>query len=174
MPWRRGPRCHWFPRIEIPPSMPSRGLSVLGASSLPAGTETTTRMPLAERRSPPTLARFSRIILLGTGFIAGRPISSPSPGLCDRADPVPSVDLYPSRAGKRHVHHDLGPVRDVGIVPAVLDYGAPGPVVPNRQLCSVMLAVSPLGRDTSTLPVPFWLIMAASPRCGPCCGAGAG
>ena len=78
------------PSMDMPPAMPRRGLSVLGASSLPDGTDTTTLIdaPPASRgaaASPTSEAIMER----GTGFIAGAPISRPRPGFVTVPTPSP-------------------------------------------------------------------------------------
>ena len=77
------------PKIEIPSLIPNLGLSVFGANSFPFGTEITTLIPFFSRISFPTSLKFSLIIFLGTGLIAGFPISKPKP--CFVTIPTPSA-----------------------------------------------------------------------------------
>src|SRR5574342_1389944 len=58
------------PKIEMPPKIPSLGLSVFDASSLPLGTEIITLRPFFSRRSWATFEMFSIIIFFGVGLIA--------------------------------------------------------------------------------------------------------
>ena len=69
--------------------IPNLGLSVFGPNSFPLGTEIIILIPFSERISFPTSLRFSVIIFLGTGFIAGLLISKPNPCLVTMPTPSP-------------------------------------------------------------------------------------
>ncbi len=75
--------------MEIPPKIPSLGLSVFAAISLPLGTEISTLRPFLLRKSCATSKMFSIIIFFGVGLIAAEPISSPRPGLVTLPTPSP-------------------------------------------------------------------------------------
>ena len=155
------------PRIEIPPSMPSLGLSVLGASSSPVGTEIVILMPFLDKRSPPILARFSRIIFLGTGFIAGRPISSPSPGFVTVPTPIPPSISMPVVSVILTSVTISAPCVTSGSSPPSLITEHRAQSSPNSQLCRLICTICPLGSSTSTHSCLFWSSTAASPAVAP-------
>src|SRR5271169_845564 len=84
------------PRIDSPPTMPSRGLSVLRATASPPGIEISTSMSVALPRDEAASATASRIILRGAGLIAGSPggigrparLTVPTPGPAQKATPL--------------------------------------------------------------------------------------
>ena len=61
------------PRIDRPPTMPSRRLSVFAASASPPGMAISTSTSPAPFAAAATSAMASRIIRRGTGLIAGSP-----------------------------------------------------------------------------------------------------
>ena len=77
------------PKIEIPPMIPSLGLSVFSAISFPLGTDITSFIPFFLRIDSATSVIFSIIIFFGVGLIAASPISKPKPGLVTRPTPFP-------------------------------------------------------------------------------------
>ena len=74
------------PRMEIPPRMPRRGLSVRSAISAPPGTEISTSMSAF---SPTASWTDAAIILRGTGLMAGSPGGMGRPGRVTRPTPSP-------------------------------------------------------------------------------------
>ena len=111
------------PRIDSPPTMPSRGFQVFFASSSPPGTEISisTSRP-APDHAPRNLRDRLRIIRRGTGLIAGSPGAIGRPGRVTVPTPSPALNRtpLPARAGAHGGEHD-GAMRDVGIVAGVLD-----------------------------------------------------
>ena len=59
------------PRIDIPPTIPSLGLSVFFANSFPLGTEIIILIPCLSKIFLATSITFSLIIFFGVGLIAG-------------------------------------------------------------------------------------------------------
>ena len=82
------------PRMERPPSTPSRGLSVFLARVSPSVTKTSTstRLSLPVSQASSTSSTAHWIICLGTGLMAGSPTFTGSPGLV--TSPTPSPALY--------------------------------------------------------------------------------
>ena len=98
------------PRIEIPPSIPSFGLKVFAASSLPRGTLTVTSKPAGSRTPPasciipvpgrPPASRTasctaSAIMRRGVLLMAAFPTGWSRPGLVTRPTPSPPSILIP-------------------------------------------------------------------------------
>src|SRR6266536_19373 len=104
------------PRMEMPPSTPSRRLVVLRAIRSPSGTLITTRMP----RSPTTSVTAWVIIARGTGLIAGPPTGSPSPGLVTTPTPTPPASSTPGAARQETVAVRCAPCVTSGSSPASL------------------------------------------------------
>ncbi len=79
------------PRIESPPTIPSRPFSVRSASASPPGTptSTTTSVPAC------TSSSAAPIIARGTGLIAGSPGGSASPGRVTMPTPGPARNTTP-------------------------------------------------------------------------------
>ena len=87
------------PRIDRPPRMPRRGLSVFCAIASPPGMEISTSISVG----PPTLraasSRLSRIIWRGAGLMAGSPggrgsparVTVPTPSPARKVTPVPGM-----------------------------------------------------------------------------------
>ena len=80
------------PMMEIPPSIPKRGLKVRFAISSPLGTEMVTTiglgcldMPIFSRQR----LTLSSIILRGVALMAGEPNSRPRPGIVTMPMPSP-------------------------------------------------------------------------------------
>ena len=74
------------PRIDKPPTMPSRPLSVLAASASPPGMEISISASPLLPVAPATSAMASRIIARGTGLMAGSPGANGQAGAGHRAD----------------------------------------------------------------------------------------
>ncbi|MPM87993.1 hypothetical protein SDC9_135094 [bioreactor metagenome] len=86
------------PMMEIPPSIPSRGLKVFEAIRSPSGTEITTVAPAYSDLvcSPPNSSfKLCVIISKGVLLIAASPIFSPSPGRVTLPTPAPPKILTP-------------------------------------------------------------------------------
>ena len=86
------------PRMEMPPSMPRRGLKVFFASASPSGAEIVTSMPPSYPTSMQTSRTFSSIIFRGTELIAAAPTGWSSPGFITRPTPSPPSMVTPGVA----------------------------------------------------------------------------
>src|SRR5438477_419732 len=86
------------PRIEIPPTIPSRSLVVLVAIAWPPGSEKRT----TSGRSV-TSASAPRIMARGTGLMAGAPTGRPSPGSVMVPTPSPARSSCPGESGSAKV-----------------------------------------------------------------------
>ncbi len=84
------------PRIEMPPTIPSRGLKVRFATSAPCGAEMVTSAP----RAPITSRSARSIIMRGTGLIAGSPMETLSPGRVTVPTPSPARKLTAPGTGE--------------------------------------------------------------------------
>ena len=112
----------------MPPTIPRRGLRVCRASSSPRGTKIST---FSLRGSPGqssshTWRRAPRIILRGTGLMAGSPTATGRPGLVTRPTPSPPARAI-SSAGPRGFQApdpgpDLRPIGDVRVIAGILDH----------------------------------------------------
>ena len=80
------------PRIDSPPTMPSRGFSVFRASASPPGMAISTSTSAARRRCAPPPRRLSRIIWRGTGLMAGSPGGSGRPARVTVPTPSPGPE----------------------------------------------------------------------------------
>ncbi len=83
------------PRIDSPPRMPSRGFQVFLAISSPLGIEIVTSTSPVPWCAAATEAIASRIIVRGTGLIAGSPTASGSPGFVTVPTPGPARNTTP-------------------------------------------------------------------------------
>ena len=106
------------PRIEMPPTMPSRALVVLRAIRSPPGTEMTTRTPAAVRSTASPTAW--PIIARGTGLMAGVPGSRPRPGLVTIPTPTPPSSSIPGASRQVTVAVRWAPWVTSGSSPASL------------------------------------------------------
>jgi hypothetical protein len=79
------------PRMEIPPTMPSRSLDVLAAMSSPPGTDRTT-----STARPVTSPTDARIMRAGTRLTAGAPTGRPNPGRVTVPTPGPARMATPA------------------------------------------------------------------------------
>ena len=77
------------PRMEMPPSMPSRGLKVPPASRRPSGTEMTARSPPDAPAALSAAWACARIIRRGVELMAAAPTGWSRPGLVTRPTPSP-------------------------------------------------------------------------------------
>ena len=111
------------PRIEMPPRMPRRPLSVFSAIFSPSGTEISTSKSAS---SPAASATASAIILRGTGLIAGSPGGIGRPGRVTVPTPGPALKVTPAPAAPRlTVTLQQRAMRDVGIVAGILHHAGP-------------------------------------------------
>ena len=89
------------PKIEIPPTMPNRGLRVRAAKASPPGTEIST----SKSTPPPVSAAASpsaaRIIWRGTGLMAASPGATGKPGKVTVPTPAPARKITPWPAARR-------------------------------------------------------------------------
>src|SRR6266540_6233974 len=149
------------PRIEMPPTMPRRGLVVLRAIRSPPGTLITTCAPPTARSiTSPTAAVICR---RGTGLMAGPPTSSPSPGRVTVPTPsppssrTPGAVLRPTRAVR------CAPWVTSGSSPASLTTAASAQPSPSSQRATGKATRRPVrGRPTSTSPSALPLTSAAA------------
>ena len=84
------------PKIEMPPSMPNRGLKVFFASVSPSGAEITTYRPPVYPSRPQTSSTVSWIIRRGTELMAAAPTGWSRPGLVTRPTPCPPSMTMPT------------------------------------------------------------------------------
>ena len=80
------------PRIDSPPTMPSRAFSVFAAISSPCGMAISTSTSPLRPSARATCAISARIILRGTGLIAGSPGGTGSPGRVTVPTPGPALN----------------------------------------------------------------------------------
>ena len=83
------------PRIEMPPSMPRRGLKVLRAISSPPGTDTSTAKPPCQPCSRAIRSSSEAIIARGTELMAAAPTGWSSPARVTRPTPAPPSIVVP-------------------------------------------------------------------------------
>src|SRR5216684_815538 len=103
------------PRIDNPPIMPRRALSVFAASASPPGMAIiTARSGAAASQLSAASASAAEIIARGPGLMAGSPTASGRPGRVTRPTPGPAWKVMPLPADPRAMRH-------VGIVAGVLD-----------------------------------------------------
>ena len=109
------------PRIDKPPTMPSRPLSVLAASAAPPGMATSISASPALPVAPATSAMASRIICRGTGLMAGSPGGTGRPGRVTVPTPSPARNVTPAPgAPSRTVATTSAPCVTSGSSPASL------------------------------------------------------
>ena len=93
------------PSTERPPSIPSLGLKVRSASSLPLGSITSALKPPFTSKSSLSLASSEVIICLGTLFMAASPTCCQRPGLVTLPTPSPpSMIISSSSMGVTREH----------------------------------------------------------------------
>ncbi len=133
------------PRIDSPPSIPSRGFQVFAASSAPPGTETlistSGRWPNCAAISSTTPA----IIWRGTGLIAGSPGRSAGPAWSPCRRPSPALKDTP-RPARPHRDHDQRAVGHIRIVARILGDPHLGPALTRLGQASANTGVSPRGK----------------------------
>ena len=139
------------PRIERPPTMPSRPLSVLAASAAPPGTAISTSTSPLACAAAATSAMAAPIIWRGTGLMAGSPggiarparVTMPTPSPARKITPLPGIP-------RRTVARMRAPWVTSGSSPASLTTPAVAESVPMRVIASAKLGRSPWGSVTST------------------------
>ena len=111
------------PRIDKPPTMPRRPLSVFAASASPPGIEISTSASAARPAAAATSAMASLIMRRGTGLMAGSPGGNRQAGARDRADAFAGAKCHASPGGAdTNGGADQRAVGHVGIVAGVLDH----------------------------------------------------
>ena len=135
----------------MPPRMPRRGLSVLGARSLPAGTDHHHPEAIPIQNAAPGLGQV--LLYHAAGHrVYGRPADlKAQPGLRHHAHAFAPLYRYGAGlAAYGHLHHYVGAVRHVGVVTAVLGYRAYGPGGGGPARLDRHLQIVPLGSRTAT------------------------
>ena len=89
------------PRIDKPPTMPSRPFMVLAASASPPGTAISTSTSPASPCADATSAMASRSIWRGTGLMAGSPGGMGRPGRVTMPTPSPARKVTPPPGAPR-------------------------------------------------------------------------
>ena len=112
------------PRIDRPPTIPSRPFRVFARQLLAAGNGDGDGDVGASPVAAAISATASRIIWRGTGLIAGSPggTAGPAGSRCRPRSPAWNVTPLPGRPG-RTVARDQAAMRHVRIVAGVLDHG---------------------------------------------------
>ncbi len=128
------------PRMDKPPTMPSRGFQVFSASASPPGIE----ISISTSR-PPSSAMTRSIICRGTGLIAGSPGAIGNPALVTMPTPGPARKVTP-RPPSRTVATIIAPWVTSGSSPASLTIPALAQPSPVSSSASGKAGVSPLGR----------------------------
>ena len=81
--------------MEMPPTMPSLLFIVFPASCLPAGTDTVAATEAVEPASLAASINAAFIMRIGTGFMAGLPTATLSPGFVTTPTPSPPITVIP-------------------------------------------------------------------------------
>src|SRR5271169_48548 len=139
------------PRIDSPPTMPSRGLRVLPATTSPPGIDISTATSVAQPNDEAASAIASRIIWRGAGLIAGSPggigrparVTVPTPG------PARNTMPLPTELG-RTVETISSPLVTSGSSPASLTTPTRAPSRRRRWRASAKPTLLPRGRTIST------------------------
>ena len=129
------------PRIDSPPSMPSRGFQVRAAMAAPPGIETVTRIAGIRPCRSAASAITPRIISRGTGLIAGSPGGIGRPGRVTVPTPSPAAKPRPGSA--RAITRQ--PWVTSGSSPASLTTPASAQPSPEARCASAKRGVSPRG-----------------------------
>ena len=109
------------PRIDRPPTMPSRPLSVFSASAAPPGIAISTSTSPVPCAVAATSAMAAAIIWRGTGLMAGSPGGTGSPGRVTMPTPSPARKVMPLPGeALTDGHEDERAMGHVGIVARVL------------------------------------------------------
>ena len=140
------------PRIDRPPTMPSRALSVFAASASPPGMAISTSTSAARRPMRRDLGDgVARSCWRGTGLIAGSPGGTGSPGRVTVPTPSPARKMTPlPGAPSRTVAQISAPWVTSGSSPASLITPAVAALSSMRVMASAKLGRSPRGSVTST------------------------
>ena len=139
------------PRMEIPPSTPSRGFIVRRAISSPPGTLTVTVTPRPRPAAAATAsAAASPIIRLGTELIAGPPTSSPRPGRVTVPTPSPPRRSSPGSRDQATVAVTRAPWVTSGSSPASFTTTAEAQPSPVRGSSTANRWSKPAGRGMVT------------------------
>ena len=144
------------PRIEIPPSIPNRGLNVFLAISSPPGTDISTSIPRFAPYFSKIRRQFSRIIFLGTGLIAGSPTAHCKPLAVTTPTPFPPmIPTAPSWSPNRTSAKISAPWVTSGSSPPSLVTEQRTRSLPISIFCRENSAFSPPGKETATVSVFF-------------------
>ena len=139
------------PRIDRPPTMPRRPLSVFAASASPPGIEISTSASAAHDAAAATSAMASWIMRRGTGLMAGSPGGTGRPGRVTVPTPSPARKLTPApRLPARTVAQINAPWVTSGSSPASLMMPAVAELSSLRVMASAKLGRSPRGKVTAT------------------------
>ena len=139
------------PRIDRPPTMPSRAFQVRSAILAPPGTEisTTASTPAPSRSA--TSARLARIMARGAGLIAGSPGSSGRPGRVTTPTPSPALKITPVVCGARRTVATMSaPCVTSGSSPASLTMPARAKSAPSSWVARANSGLRPFGSATGT------------------------
>jgi hypothetical protein len=139
------------PRIDSPPTIPSRGFHVLRASASPSGTEISTSTSPDSPWAAASSAITSLIIRRGTGLMAGSPGAIGSPALVTVPTPGPARNVTPKPAAPRLTVDTISaPCVTSGSSPASLTIPARAQPSPRSSSASGNAGVSPFGRTIDT------------------------
>src|SRR5574344_1070302 len=140
------------PRIEMPPTMPRRALSVFLAISTPCGTDKVMASPACSSSAPAAARTLLSMLRRGTGLMAGPPTSSPSPAMVTVPMPKPprrhTTPGWPGRVHTSAVRWALSV--QSGSSPASLMTMAWAVVPSQRPSWTAKRTASPLGSRQST------------------------
>jgi hypothetical protein len=139
------------PRMEMPPSTPSRGFMVLRAITSPPGTLMVTESPRPAAAAAATACRAaSPIMRRGTALIAGPPTSSPSPGRVTVPTPSPPRSSSPGSEVQATVAVTRAALVTSGSSPASFTTTAEAQPSPSRQSSTAKAWSKPAGRAMVT------------------------
>ncbi len=133
------------PRMEMPPMIPRRPLSVFLAISSPPGTEMVTHSPWPASAGPAASVTSATIICRGTGLIAGPPTSNPSPGKVTVPTPSPPASAMPGLSCHSTRAWMNAPCVASGSSPASFTTAQLAQPSPVPQRTGVKVAASPIG-----------------------------
>jgi hypothetical protein len=129
------------PRIDSPPTMPSRGFQVFAASRSPSGMA----ISISTSWGPPSSLMTWRIMARGAGLMAGSPGGNGRPARVIVPTPGPALKRMPSPPG-RTVAMTVQPWVTSGSSPASLTIPARAQPAPRSASASGKCGTSPFGR----------------------------
>ena len=141
------------PKIEMPPTIPSRAFKVCLVISWPCGTEMVTSKPTSSSNDAPTARTLASILRRGTGLMAGPPTARPSPGMVTVPTPKPPhKTTFPGCVGSRRTSAVKWALSvQSGSSPASLMTMAWAVGRSTRPSMTVNVTRSPLGKRHSTV-----------------------